>query len=104
MFTPSSLHRRHHRHHRYLLSCGRLPLRPLPRRALVAGGGRQLPSDQERLSGGILDVLWSWTDGTPQCYGTACRSSGNVMFVPGWTLMIKLVYCITKKAGLSDEE
>jgi len=26
------------------------------------------------------------------------------MFVPGWTLMIKLVYCITKKAGLSDEE
>ena len=60
--------------------------------------------DQERLSRGILDVLWSWTDGTPQCYGTARRSSGSVMFVPGWTLMIKLVYCITKKAGLSDEE
>src|SRR5713101_8044209 len=55
MLTPSS---RHHlgRHHRHLL-CRRLrlPLRLLPRLALVEGGHRQLPSDQRGLRRGILD-------------------------------------------------
>ncbi len=52
--TPSS--RRHLcRHHRHLLLCRRLRLPP--RLALVEGGHRQLPTDQEGLSRGILDVF-----------------------------------------------
>jgi len=55
--TPSS-RRRLCRHHRHLL-CRRLrlPLRLLPRLALVEGGHRQLPTDQKGLSRGILDVF-----------------------------------------------
>src|SRR5712692_1382350 len=57
--TPSS-RRRLCRHHRHLL-CPRLrlPLRLLPRLALVEGGHRQLPTDQKGLSRGILDVFCS---------------------------------------------
>src|SRR6266849_8675600 len=57
--TPNS-RRRLRRHHRHLL-CRRprLPLRLLPRLALVEGGHRQLPADQKSLSWGILDVFCS---------------------------------------------
>ena len=49
MVTPSS--RRLRRHHRHLL-CRRprLPLRLLPRLALVEGGHRQPPTDQKGLT------------------------------------------------------
>ena len=49
------------RHHRHLLLCRRLrlPLRLLPRLALVEGGHRQLPTDQKGLSRGILDAFCS---------------------------------------------
>src|ERR1022692_1033063 len=55
--TPSSRRRRHHRH----LRCRRLrlPLRLLPRLALVEEGHRQLPANQNGLSRGILDVFCS---------------------------------------------
>src|SRR2546428_221806 len=58
-FTPSS-RRRLCRHHRHLL-CRRLrlPLRLLPRPALVERGHWQLPTDQKGLSRGILDVFCS---------------------------------------------
>src|SRR6266849_2802083 len=57
--TPSS-RRRLCRHRRHLL-CRRLrlPLRLLPRLALVEGGHRQLPTDQKGLSRGILAVFCS---------------------------------------------
>src|SRR5713226_8821015 len=57
--TPSS-RRRLRRNHRHLL-CRRLrlPLRLLPRLALLEGGHRQLPTDQKGLSRGILDVFCS---------------------------------------------
>ena len=52
--TPSSrLRRRRH------LLCRRLPLPLLPRLALVEGGHRQLPTGQEGLRRGILNVCWS---------------------------------------------
>src|ERR1019366_8741980 len=58
--TPSSRRRllRHHRNHRHFL-CRRLrlPLRLLPRRAVVERGHRQ--TDQKGLSRGILDVFCS---------------------------------------------
>src|SRR5208282_638770 len=66
--TPSNRHRSCRPHRHLLFSCGRLrrPHRLLPRLAPVAEGThRQLPSDQKGLRRGILDVLWSWTDGTP---------------------------------------
>src|ERR1019366_11059 len=55
--TPSSRRRllRHHRH--FLCRRLRLPLRLLPRRAVVEGGHRQ--TDQKGLSRGILDVFCS---------------------------------------------
>ena len=55
--TPSSRRRllRHHRH--FLCRRLRLPLRLLPRRAVVERGHRQ--TDQKGLSRGILDVFWS---------------------------------------------
>src|ERR1035437_6772976 len=59
MLTPSS--RRLCRHH-LLFLCRRLRLPPprlLPRLVLVEGGHRQLPSDQEGLGRGILDVFCS---------------------------------------------
>ena len=56
------------------------PIRPLPRRALVAEGGRQLWSDQEGLSRGIVDVLWSWTNGTPRPLGKHLTESGHLYF------------------------
>jgi len=36
-----------------------------------------MPSDQERLSKSILDVLWSWTDGTPRtpCANLSIRNA-----------------------------
>jgi hypothetical protein len=66
MLTPST-RRRSCRRHRRLLFCGclRLPLRLLPHLALVEGGHRQTPpTNQKGLRRGILDVLWSSTDGT----------------------------------------
>jgi flavin-binding protein dodecin len=53
--TPSSRRRlcRHHRHR--LCRRLRLPLRLLPRLALVEDGNRQLPTDQDGLSRGMLD-------------------------------------------------
>jgi hypothetical protein len=56
--TPSSRRRlcRHHRH----LRCRRLPLRPLPRLALVEAVHRQLQSDQRGPSRGILAVFCSY--------------------------------------------
>ena len=55
-----SSRRRSCRHLRHLLSRRlRLPLRLLPRLALVEGGHRQLPTDQEGLSRGILGVFCS---------------------------------------------
>src|SRR5260370_40731461 len=60
--TPNS-RRRLCRHHRRLL-CRRLrlplPLRLLPRLALVEAGRRQLPTDQKGPSRGILDVFRSY--------------------------------------------
>src|SRR5712692_7516071 len=57
--TPSS-RRRLCRHHRHLLCLRlRLPLRLLPRLALVEGGHRQPPTDEKGLSRGILDVFSS---------------------------------------------
>jgi hypothetical protein len=63
VLTPSS-RRRLCRHHRHLLCRRRrlrlpLPLRLLPRLALVEGGHRQLPTDQEGLSRRILDAFCS---------------------------------------------
>jgi hypothetical protein len=59
MLTPSNprLLLRHHRH----LLCRRrhLPLRLLPRLALVGGKHRQVPTDQKGLSRGSLDVFCS---------------------------------------------
>jgi len=58
--TPSS-RRRLRRHHRRLL-CRRLhlPLRLLPRLALVEGRHRRLPTDHNGLSRGIPDVFCSY--------------------------------------------
>jgi hypothetical protein len=58
--TPSS--RRLRRHHRHLL-CPRLrlPLRLLPRLAPVGGEHRQLPTDQEFVDRGFLDVFRSYS-------------------------------------------
>jgi hypothetical protein len=56
--TPSS--RRLRRYHRHLLCpCLRLPLRLLPRLALIEGEHRQLPTDQKGLSRSILYVFCS---------------------------------------------
>src|SRR5438128_5955742 len=57
--TPSSRRRlrRHHRH--FLCRRLRLPLRLLPRLALVEGGHRQLSTDQKGLRRGVLDVFCS---------------------------------------------
>src|ERR1035441_1594737 len=61
MLTPSSHRRRRHRHLRCrrLRRRRRLPLRLLPRLALVEGGHRQLPANQKGLSRGILNVFCS---------------------------------------------
>src|SRR5664279_2574841 len=53
--TPSSRRRRRHRH----LRRRRLPLRRLPRLALVEGEHRQLPANQKGVSRGILAVFCS---------------------------------------------
>ena len=57
--TPSSP-RHPCRHHRHLLLRRRLPLPLLPRLAPVEGGHRQLPTHQEGLSRGSLDVFCSY--------------------------------------------
>src|ERR1035441_1010647 len=62
--TPSSRRRRHHRHLRCRRLRLRLPLRLLPRLALVEGGHRQLPANQKGVSRGILDVFCSCPNGT----------------------------------------
>src|SRR5438128_2275459 len=104
--TPSSRRRlrRHHRH--FLCRRLRLPLRLLPRRALVEGGHRQVPTDQKGLSRGILDVFCSCPMVRPIIevvrHGTSHHFRRHL-----WSrkvIMIKLVYCITKKAGLTGEE
>ena len=56
MVTPSS-HRRLYRHR--LCRRLRLPLRLLPRLALVEAGHRQLPTHQNGLSRGMLNVFCS---------------------------------------------
>ena len=54
----------------------RLPLRPLPRLALVEGGHRQPPSGHECLSRRILDVVCSYSNGTP--YGPVVKSFASL--------------------------
>src|SRR5580693_7843183 len=53
-----------------------LPLRPLPRLALVEGGHRQPPSGHECLSRRILDVVCSYSNGTP--YGPVVKSFASL--------------------------
>jgi len=44
-----------------------------------------MPSDQERLSKSILDVLWSWTDGTPRtpCANLSIRNAPQLKTAAG---------------------
>jgi hypothetical protein len=56
--TPSS--RRLCRHPHHLLLCGRLPLRPLPRRALAEGGHRLLRSHKRGKRQCTLDSFGAW--------------------------------------------
>src|SRR6266849_4163158 len=79
--TPSSRRRfrRHQRHH----PCRRprLPLRLLPRLALVEGGHRRLPTDQKGLSRHTLDVFCSCPMVRLVAFGNAATNGSDARLV-----------------------
>jgi hypothetical protein len=99
--TPNSL-RLHHHH--LLLLCDR-PLRLRPRRVLVEGSRRHLPSDQVSPSQGVPDTFQSWSHGTAtpgeQLRGAWPRRHGlaNDAELPFRALRITLRFscCITPR-------